>query len=97
MEEDTLPKFEVLRDVIMELTGMQLTDPQLLRSVLSVIGPVITLLMLDRRITTPIQPLYMHTVQDMARHMHTFTIAGLQAIARQAGYAADIQDKAGKQ
>ena len=87
MEEDTLPKFEILRDVIAELTGMPLTSPQLLRSVLSVMGPVMMLLILDRRIATPIQPLYSHAVQDMARHMHTFAIAGLQAIAQQAGYA----------
>lgn len=87
MEEDTLPKFEVLRDVIAELTGMPVTSPQLLRSVLSVMGPVMMLLILDRRIPTPIQPLYSHAVQDMARHMHTFAIAGLQAIAQQAGYA----------
>jgi AcrR family transcriptional regulator len=96
MEEDTLPKFEVLREVIMELTGMRVADPQLLRSVLSVIGPVMMLLILDRRIATPIQPLYSHSVEDMARHMHTFTIAGLQAIAQQAGYVADTTDKAGK-
>ncbi len=86
MQEDTLPKFEVLRDVITELTGMPATEPALLRSVLSVIGPVLLLLILDRQIETPIQPLYWHTVEDMARHMHTFTIAGLKAVAQDAGY-----------
>ena len=85
MEEDTLPKFEVLRDVLMELTGMPITEPALLRAVLSVIGPVLMLLILDRQLPTPIQPLYSHSVEDMARHMHTFSIAGLQAVARQAG------------
>lgn len=87
MEEDTLPKFEVLRDVIAELTGMPVGSPQLLRSVLSVMGPIMMLLILDRRIPTPIQSLYSHSVQDIAHHMHTFAIAGLQAIAQQAGYA----------
>lgn len=90
MEEDTLPKFEVLREVIMELTGMPLAEPELLRSVLSVIGPVLMLLILDRQIATPIQPLYSHAVEDMARHMHTFTLAGLQAVAQQAGYRIQV-------
>lgn len=85
MEEDTLPKFEVLRDVLMELTGMPITEPALLRGVLSVIGPVLMLLILDRQLPTPIQPLYSHSVEDMARHMHTFSMAGLQAVAQQAG------------
>lgn len=95
MEEDTLPKFEVLRDVIIELTGMPLTEPKLLRAVLSVIGPVLTLLILDRQLPTPIQPLYSHSVEDMARHLHTFSMAGLQAVAQEAGYAA-VQAKGHK-
>ncbi len=89
MQEDTLPKFEVLRDVIMELTGLSVDEPELLRSVLSVIGPVLLLLILDRRIETPIQALYSHRVEDMARHMHTFTIAGLGAVSARQGIPTD--------
>ena len=89
MQEDTLPKFEVLREVIMELTGLSVDEPELLRSVLSVIGPVLLLLILDRRIETPIQALYSHRVEDMARHMHTFTIAGLGAVSARKGIPTD--------
>ncbi len=86
MREEAWPKFEVLRDVIMELTGMPVHEPKLLRSILSVIGPVLLMLVIDRRIETPIQPLYEHTVEEMARHMHTFAMAGLKVVAQDAGY-----------
>lgn len=86
MREEAWPKFEVLREVIMELTGMPVSEPELLRSILSVIGPVLLMLVIDRRIETPIQPLYGHTVEEMARHMHTFAMAGLKVVAKEAGY-----------
>ncbi|HEY0200604.1 MAG TPA: CerR family C-terminal domain-containing protein [Burkholderiaceae bacterium] len=80
LREDAQPKFEVLRAIVIEITGQPPQDPCLLGLTLDVVAPCLMLLVVDRNMATPFQPLFQRPAQALATQMWSFAMAGLRAV-----------------
>ncbi len=80
--EEMSPKFRFVAGLLSEITGIPLGDPSLIRCAISVGAPCAVLFVVGR-IPTPLTTQLMELPQDLlVDHLHTFAIAGLEAIAR---------------
>ena len=80
--EEMSPKFRLVAGLLSEITGIPLGDPSLIRCAISVGAPC-AVLFVGGRIPTPLTTQLMELPQDhLIDHLHTFAIAGLEAIAR---------------
>jgi AcrR family transcriptional regulator len=87
-EKEVLPKSRILRATVAELTGLPEDHPAVARGCLSVIAPCLMLLVLDRRTLGRIFPnirLTAGNTDALVDHLVQFALAGLAAIATEAG------------
>jgi AcrR family transcriptional regulator len=80
MREEALPKFQVLSGIVGEITGLKPGTPALSCCVLSVLAPCLVLLVLDRRIESPIQALFQRPPAELAAQMRVLALQGLKAV-----------------
>jgi len=73
------PKFDLLTVIVSEITGMPTDHPQMNSTVFSVVAPCLMLLIVDRRLPTPIQSLYAVPAPELAARLWRFSMAGLAA------------------
>lgn len=85
MKEDTQPKFEALRAIVCEITGLPADAPELTHRVLSVAAPCLVLLIADRGTPTPIHPLFQWESKELALQLWQFALAGLEVSGRVRG------------
>jgi len=82
MRELMQPKFEALSSIISEITATPRTDPRMPRLVLNVIAPCLIMLIIDRRMASPLQPLFASSPSALADGLWRFAMAGLNDIKR---------------
>jgi len=80
IESEALPKFGLISAIIGEITGIPTGDPARTRCVLSVMAPCMMLLVIHRDMNSPIQALFGQPAQDLAAHLKTYALAGLDAV-----------------
>lgn len=86
-ESEVRPKVRLVLPVIAELMRLPVDHPAVARGCVSVIGPCLMLLIVDRRTFTRLFP-HLRIVPDqtdaIVRHMTHFAVAGLRAVAAEA-------------
>lgn len=77
-----LPKMDIVKRILSDLTGIPEGDPALARCLVSSFAPFMLLLVGPRGGSSPLQEVLHTPPEVIAAHMHRFAIAGLEAIAR---------------
>ena len=72
-----------VRQVLAELTALAPDDPALTRCLLSVMGPCAMLLIGAGGLPGPVQETLQMPREVIVRHLHSYALAGLAAIARE--------------
>jgi len=83
--EDATIRIGIMRSIVGELVGLPEDHPTVTRSIISLMGPVLLLLIYDRRMFCRMFPGFGLTPKDNAeviRHWVQFALAGLSAVAR---------------
>lgn len=80
MANDGARKFQYVREIISQVSGLDENNPALLPCVLSVIAPCMMLIIASTNIPTPIQHVSQMKPNQLVKHLMTFSIAGLEAI-----------------
>jgi hypothetical protein len=80
MANDGARKFQYVRKIISQVSGLDENNPALLPCVLSVIAPCMMLIIASTNIPTPIQHVSQMKPNQLVKHLMTFSIAGLEAI-----------------
>lgn len=75
--ESVQPKFEVIAAIVCDLTGMRMADKRLPGLVLSTLAPCLVMLIADRTIESPLQPLFTEQPKKLAERFWRFAMAGL--------------------
>src|SRR5262249_26931313 len=86
-EKEMYPKSRLMKGIVAELMGLPEDHPAVARGCLSVIGPMVMLLICDRRTLQRLFPHFGFTPEDapaVIRHVVQFTLAGLTAVAADA-------------
>ncbi|KAF1051485.1 MAG: putative HTH-type transcriptional regulator YttP [Stenotrophomonas maltophilia] len=81
IDQEAMPKVRLVLALLSEITGIVIDDPALLRCLLSVIAPYLTMLVVSRDIPSPLRGLYQQPAESLARHLRCFVLAGLRAVA----------------
>lgn len=81
VKQGVTPRFQLLGEIVAEITGLSRSDPALLRCVASVIGPCLMLLVLDRETPNPFSALLEQPANQLKDHLSRFALAGLQAVS----------------
>lgn len=83
--EESHPKFGMLSRIVAELAGMALDDPRLTVCVLGVAAPCLLMLVVDRKLDTPLQPLFRQSPETLVEQLLAFALAGIRGAVGQAG------------
>ena len=78
------PKVQVLRHIVAELTGLPESHPSVARGCVSVVGPCLMMLLVDRQTFEKMFPSFGLAPKDteaIVEHLVRFSIAGLKTIA----------------
>jgi AcrR family transcriptional regulator len=87
-EREVLPKLRILKGIVAELMGLPLDHPAVARGCVSVMGPCIFLGLANRDLLKRAFPKFGFGAGDAAavvRHMMQYALAGLAAVAAEAG------------
>ena len=76
------PKAKFVRAILAEIMELPADHPTVSRTVISVMGPCILLLIANRDLQRTVAPNLDLDPETLAEHMITFTLAGMQAVAR---------------
>jgi AcrR family transcriptional regulator len=82
LQTEVLPKIRVIRQILADITGIPIDDPALTRCLVSVAAPCGMLLVGKRGVPGPLNDVLRMPGQVVARHLHLFALAGLEAIRR---------------
>ncbi|MBK0063630.1 MULTISPECIES: TetR/AcrR family transcriptional regulator [unclassified Acinetobacter] len=80
MAHDGTRKFQYIRQIISQVSGLDENHPALLPCVLSVVAPCMMLIIASTNVPTPIQSISRMDSQRLLQHLMTFSLAGLEAI-----------------
>ena len=84
VQQGVMPRFQLMRSILSEITGYAPDDPALLRCVLSVIAPCLMLLVIGRDTPSPFSGLLAQPPEDLKKHLTRFVMAGLEAVKKNA-------------
>jgi TetR/AcrR family transcriptional regulator, regulator of cefoperazone and chloramphenicol sensitivity len=76
------PKAKLVRGVIAEIMALPAEHPAVSRAVISVMGPCIFLIIVNRDLQRKVAPHLDPDPEALVEHMLTFTLAGMRAVAR---------------
>jgi AcrR family transcriptional regulator len=82
LQQEVLPKFLVVKQLLSDITGIPVEDPALIRCLVSVAAPCAMLLVIGRSVPGPLRDVLQMPAATLSRHLHTFAIAGLEAVSR---------------
>lgn len=83
MANDGARKFQSVRKIISQVSGLDENNPALLPCVLNVVAPCMMLIIASTNIPTPIQNISQMDAKQLVQHLMTFSLAGLAAIKQQ--------------
>jgi AcrR family transcriptional regulator len=78
------PKAKIVRSILADIMELPAEHPAVSRTVVSVLGPCIFLLITNRELQSKVAPHLDFDPERLAEHMTTFVLAGMQAVARKA-------------
>jgi AcrR family transcriptional regulator len=81
-QQEVLPKFLVVRQLLSDVTGIPADDPALIRCLVSVAAPCAMLLVIGRSVPGPLRDVLQMPAASLSRHLQTFAMAGLEAVSR---------------
>ena len=82
LDQELQPKLVAVRRILSEITGFSPDDPALLRCLLSIGAPCLVLLVARDGLPGPLQPIGRMSRAELASHLLSFALGGLEAIAR---------------
>lgn len=82
LQNEVLPKILVIRQILADITGIPVDDPALTRCLVSIAAPCGMLLVAKRGVPGPLNDVLRMPSAVIAHHLHTFALAGLEAISR---------------
>jgi len=81
LSNQVAPKAKLVRGMVGEMLGLPPTHPAVSRTVVSLIGPCVMLLMVNRDVLGKVLPSLDMTPQALVDHLVTFALAGMKAVA----------------
>jgi AcrR family transcriptional regulator len=84
IDKQIAPKAALLRTILAEIMHLPIDHPAVSRSIISIMGPILMLLITDRLIQKKVAPHLDPDPETLTEHMVTYALAGLDAIARSA-------------
>ena len=79
--EELQPKLAVVLGILSELTAIPVSDPALLRCLVSTAAPFLMLLVAGNGLPGPAQQVLNMPKEQLVEHLHCFAVAGLKAIS----------------
>ena len=83
LDAEIAPKVALVQQLLGDISGIPPGEPALLRCMVSVAAPCLMLLVAGRTLPGPLKQLVATTPAELARHLHTFALAGLRAVGEQ--------------
>ena len=84
-EAEVPPKLAIIKQILSDITTIPVDDPALVRCVISVLAPCSMLLVAARGAPGPLDQVRRMPREATINHLHTYALAGLEAIAREHG------------
>src|SRR3954469_18018669 len=84
-EAEVPPKLAMIKQILSDITTIPVDDPALVRCVISVLAPCSMLLVAARGAPGPLDEVRRMPRKVIINHLHTYALAGLEAIAREHG------------
>ena len=84
-EAEVPPKLAIIKQILSDITAIPADDPALVRCVISVLAPCSMLLVAARGAPGPLDEVRRMPREAIINHLHTYALAGLEAIAREHG------------
>ena len=84
-EAEVPPKLAIIKQILSDITTIPADDPALVRCVISVLAPCSMLLVAARGAPGPLDEVRRMPREAIINHLHTYALAGLEAIAREHG------------
>jgi AcrR family transcriptional regulator len=81
-ESEVPPKLAIVKQILSDITEIPVDDPVIVRCLVSVIAPCSLLLLGARGAPGPLHDVRRMPRETIAAHLHTFALAGLEAIGR---------------
>ena len=95
-EAEVPPKLAIIKEILSAITAIPVDDPALVRCVISVLAPCSMLLVAARGAPGPLDEVRRMPRGAIITHLHTFALAGLEAIGREHGRREPVRsDRAG--
>lgn len=85
LQTEVLPKILLVRQLLSDITGIAVGDPALVRCLISVASPCGMLIFGKRDNPGPLGEALGMPGSALVNHLHTFALAGLEAISRDCG------------
>ncbi|HCS63572.1 MAG TPA: DUF1956 domain-containing protein [Cellvibrio sp.] len=82
LQKEVLPKILIIKQILSDISGIPIEAPALNRCLISVAAPCAMLIIIGRGVPGPIRDVRQMTQSTLIDHLHTFALAGLEAIGR---------------
>ena len=82
-EAEVPPKLAIIKQILSNITAIPADDPALVHCVISVLAPCSMLLVAARGAPGPLDEVRRMPREAIINHLHTYALAGLEAIARE--------------
>ncbi|ULU26076.1 TetR/AcrR family transcriptional regulator [Dyella terrae] len=90
LQTEVLPKIAVVKQILSDISGIPPEDPALIRCLISIAAPCGMLLVAGRGAPGPLGDVLQMPGPALVNHLHTFAMAGLEAISRDYGKSTDL-------
>lgn len=80
IETNALTKFQLILKIVSEIIDIDVNNPILMPSVLSIIAPIFVMILANKDFSNPVQVISAMPKQDLVEHFKTFSLAGLAAV-----------------
>ncbi|MGH8389975.1 MAG: TetR/AcrR family transcriptional regulator [Pseudomonas sp.] len=81
--EELQPKLAVILGILSEITAIPISNPALLRCLVSTAAPCLMLLVAGNGLPGPVQLVLQMPKEQLIAHLYSFALAGLQAISNE--------------
>jgi len=84
IDKQIRPKAALLRNILAEVMKLPADHPAVSRSLVTVMGPILMLLITDRELQRKVAPHLELDAEALTEHLLVYALAGLEAVARKA-------------
>ena len=80
--EEIRPKFDLLVQLVAELSGLAAEDPRLLQLALQIMAPCLAMMVAGSERHTPFRALFQEDSDQLAEQFHAFAVAGIKEVTQ---------------